>query len=205
MDRLRECREEAGLSQKYVALTLGVKEPSVSNWENGKTRPKHDNLRALAELYGVSTDYLLGLSDRQETAKMPSNLFGVSEQLTHRVPLFGNIAAGQPIYAEGEVRDYVNAPCEADYALTIKGDSMFPDYQDGDIVYILQRDDVPDGAIAVVLIDEEATLKRVYKVQGGASLVSINPKYKPINVENEFGGVRIIGIPCGFTRMFKEG
>lgn len=60
MYRLKECREMRGLSQKEVAATLKVSAPSVSNWESEKTRPTHDNLEKLADLYGVSVDYLLG-------------------------------------------------------------------------------------------------------------------------------------------------
>lgn len=60
MTRFKECREKKGFSQKYVALTLGVKAPSVSAWESGKTLPSAENLAALSELYGVSIDYLMG-------------------------------------------------------------------------------------------------------------------------------------------------
>lgn len=63
MNRLRECRKNAGLDQKYVAVTLGVKGPSVSNWETGKTNPTHENLLKLADLYGVTIDYLMGRTD----------------------------------------------------------------------------------------------------------------------------------------------
>ena len=65
MNRFRECREASGLTQKYVALTLGVKGPSVSNWESGKTTPTTDNVAALAKLYNVSVDYLLGRDEGQ--------------------------------------------------------------------------------------------------------------------------------------------
>ena len=50
-----------GHTQKYVALSLGVKAPSVSDWENGKTNPTLDNLVSLAKLLEVSTDMLLGV------------------------------------------------------------------------------------------------------------------------------------------------
>ena len=63
MTRLRECRENAKLSQKYVALTLGISAPSVANWERGKTNPSNENIVKLADLYGVSIDYLLGRTD----------------------------------------------------------------------------------------------------------------------------------------------
>jgi len=65
MNRFRECREASGLTQKYVALTLGVKGPSVSNWESGKTTPTTENVAALAKMYNVSVDYLLGWDEGQ--------------------------------------------------------------------------------------------------------------------------------------------
>ena len=69
MIRLKECREKCGLSQKAVAATLKVAAPSVSNWESGKTSPTHDNLEKLADLYGVSIDYLLGRDVAEEQPK----------------------------------------------------------------------------------------------------------------------------------------
>lgn len=70
MTRLRECRENAGLSQKYVALTLGVAAPSVANWERGKTNPTQENILKLADLYRVTVDYLLGRTEEQTAAEV---------------------------------------------------------------------------------------------------------------------------------------
>lgn len=61
MYQIRKCREMRGLTQNYVALSLGVKPPSVNGWESGKTKPTIDNLIALSELLCVSTDMLLGI------------------------------------------------------------------------------------------------------------------------------------------------
>lgn len=61
MNKIKEARKAAGLSQKYVAFALGVAGPSVSNWESGKTQPTSENLKALSNLLGVSVDYLLGV------------------------------------------------------------------------------------------------------------------------------------------------
>lgn len=57
MNRLRECREKAGLTQKQVAITLKLAGPSVSNWESGKTKPSRENIQKLADLYNVSVEY----------------------------------------------------------------------------------------------------------------------------------------------------
>lgn len=63
MNRFEECRRAKGYSQKYVAIALGVKPPQISKWENETQRPSRDNCVKMAELFGVSVDYLLGLSD----------------------------------------------------------------------------------------------------------------------------------------------
>lgn len=69
MNNLKKAREARGLSQKEAALSLKVSVPTVSEWESGKKNPTISNLLQLANLYGVSTDYLLGeasVSIRQE-------------------------------------------------------------------------------------------------------------------------------------------
>ena len=71
-NRLKECRLKKGYTQQYVALTLGIKSPSVSNWESGKTFPTTENLAALSELYDVPLDYLMGKEDEKGTADTPA-------------------------------------------------------------------------------------------------------------------------------------
>ena len=66
MNRYKEARLRAGLSQKAAAISLGVRPPSMSDWESGKTQPTHPHLVAMAALYGTSTDYLTGASDTKE-------------------------------------------------------------------------------------------------------------------------------------------
>lgn len=66
MNRYREARIRAGLSQKAAAISLGVRPPSMSDWESGKTQPTHSHLVAMAALYGTTTDYLTGASDTKE-------------------------------------------------------------------------------------------------------------------------------------------
>ena len=63
MNRFEECRRQKGFTQKFVAITLGVKPPQISKWEKGTQSPSRENCVKLAELFGVSVDYLLGLSD----------------------------------------------------------------------------------------------------------------------------------------------
>nr|DAI10792.1 MAG TPA: helix-turn-helix domain protein [Caudoviricetes sp.] len=86
MNRFRECREASGLTQKYVALTLGVKGPSVSNWESGKTTPTTENVASLAKLYNVSVDYLLGRDEKQPKSMEDAERERYLSKLTEYTP-----------------------------------------------------------------------------------------------------------------------
>ena len=74
MNRFRVAREKAKLSQKSAAISIGVKAPSMSAWENGTAKPTIENLIMMASLYGVSVDYLLGVepADGQDNQKEPT-------------------------------------------------------------------------------------------------------------------------------------
>lgn len=83
MNRYREARLRAGLSQKAAAISLGVRPPSMSDWESGKTLPTHSHLVAMAALYGTTTDYLTGASDTKE--KQPAADGELADKIIARV------------------------------------------------------------------------------------------------------------------------
>ena len=149
-------------------------------------------------------------ADQERTAlemSLPSNVRPINSLHRQRVPLIGSVAAGEPIYDPEDAGVYVESPVEADAAITIRGDSMVPTYLDGDLVYIKARPDVPDGAVAVVFLDDEATLKHVYKRPTGLTLISDNmATHPPLMVEfADYENVRIFGVPVGYTRIYKPG
>lgn len=88
MNKLREYREKAGLSQKYVALTIGIKPSSVSLWESGNTFPSIDNLIKLADLYNVTVDELLGRS----TARDEADYVGLTLDEKHVMRLYRDLS-----------------------------------------------------------------------------------------------------------------
>ncbi len=121
-----------------------------------------------------------------------------------RAPLLGRIACGEPILAEENIEDYVDLPkhITADFALECRGDSMIgAGIQDGDVVYIRQQPEVENGQIAAVLVgDEEATLKRFYFDGQAIQLVAENPKFAPMVFTGEdINKVRVIGRAVAFT------
>lgn len=103
---------------------------------------------------------------------------------------------------EENVERTVSAPSSisADFCLRCKGDSMIgARINDGDLVYIKQQDDVDDGQIDAVLVDDEATLKRVYRQGRSVILKSENPAYTPMVIaEDDERRIRIIGRAVAF-------
>jgi len=116
---------------------------------------------------------------------------------TKKVPLLGEIAAGEPILATEDFKTYVEIDdaLHVDFCLKVKGDSMIDArINDGDIVFIRKQPEVENGEIAAVLIDNEATLKRFYKNNGGVILKPENSKYQPkYYTEKDFKDIRILG------------
>ena len=116
----------------------------------------------------------------------------------------GNIACGEPIFAEQNFEAYVEAGANvhADFCLRAKGDSMIgARIQDGDIVFIKKQEMVDDGEIAAVLIEDEATLKRVqYNPEENELLLfAENPKYKTMRYTGEeLNHIRILGKDVAF-------
>lgn len=210
MDNLRILRKKKGLSLKALGEILGLSESTVSLYESGKRQPDNNTLIKIANFFDVSTDYLLGISNNsaknadatnEKLYEKYSEIISLPE--TKKIPLLGNIACGDPITAIQNTDDYVNADVNihADFALLCKGDSMInARIHDGDLVYIRNQPIVDNGEIAAVLIDNEVTLKRFYKLPDYIELRAENPRYSPIVIpKQEAESVRILGKAVAFT------
>lgn len=202
--KLRLARKRANLTQKQLAERIGALHNSVSQWECGITRPSQDVIRALCGALEVTSDYLLGIAPAPaQITGVPvlPNLVAVNSR---KVPILGDIAAGQPITTHRRYEDYADVDTElhCDIALRVTGDSMEPLIHKNDLVFIQLQDDVDDGQIAAVIVDDTATLKRVYHTRNGLQLVSENHKYAPMLFLPEDGfPVRILGRAVSFRRM----
>ena len=72
MTRIKECLDRMGQTQKWLALTMGIKQPSVHDWVTGKNMPSAENLKRLSEIFNVSTDYLLGIDQEDKQKEAPT-------------------------------------------------------------------------------------------------------------------------------------
>lgn len=200
--RIRNRREELGLSQDELGKRLGYKSrSSINKIELDQRNLTQSKIKAIAEALETTPAYIMGWDEPDqkldnENLKFFDNLFPIE---TKKFPLIGNIACGKPILADEQFEAYIEAGAniKADFCLRAKGDSMIgARIYDGDIVFIRKQEMVDDGEIAAVLIDDEATLKRVYYDQESnvIQLFAENPQYKTMRFAGEeLDHIRILG------------
>lgn len=196
-ERIKEGLVRAGMSQADLAAATEIGKSSISTYISGAYEPKRRNICKIAEALGVSEDWLMG-GDVPPTREEYSfnNVFPITLK---QFPLLGEIACGEPIFAEEEHESYIIASgnIHADFCLIAKGDSMTgARIYDGDIVFIKKQPIVENGEIAAVIIDGEATLKRwfYYPDKEKLILAPANDRYEPfVYVGSELGEVRCLG------------
>lgn len=193
LQRTFETLKAQGKRHKDLADHLGVSPQRVTDWKSGRVLSYSKYMEKIAAYLGVSVDYLL-------TGKStPFSFPNISPAVRRSVPMLGSISCGEPIYAaeEHEYSVSVGGDVAADFVLRAKGDSMIGAHiYDGDLVFFRQCDTVDNGKIAVVVIGDEATLKRVYYTPEKQQLVLMpeNPSYRPlVYVGAELQEVRIMG------------
>lgn len=186
--RIANLREEYGWKQYELAQKMDLNPAALNKIENGKRSIKEEEISKVAQIFGISTDTLLGVNTPR-----PGN----------RIPILGTVVAGQPAYAAEnivgweEVTDKMSMQGKL-FALKVKGSSMEPEFKEGDIVIVREQPDIESGDIAVVLINgDEATLTKVKKDPNGLFLYAFNQAvYEPhfySNNDIETLPVRIVG------------
>lgn len=184
-------RERKNLTQEEVAERVGVTKATVSKWEKGDIENmKRDKIAKLSKVFEISPLELLGMD-------IPKNAISVGDIV--RIPVLGYITYGEPILADENVTEYREVfnndlPKGNLFFLQAKDDSMEPKIPDGSYVMLRKQPDVESGEIAAVIVngDNEATLKRVRKLDDIILLEALNEKYAPYII-NENNPARIIG------------
>lgn len=205
-DNIKRRRAELELTLEEVAKIVGVSRQTIQRYENGVIANIPSNrIELLAKALRTSISYLMTGKDSVEINL--SSIKNISPMPKKKVPIIGTIAAGKPILADENIEGFVPLTdgIHADFALNIKGDSMIGDnINDGDVVFIKQQPVVDNGQIAAVLIDEEATLKRFYKIGNMIQLTPSNPKYEPmLYTEDNCDDIRILGLAVATLSEIK--
>lgn len=195
---MKERRQALGLTLREVADACGVSEATASRWESGEiANMRRSKIAALAAVLQIPPTALLG--DNEEHAFEYAGVKNIIPlpRIIKKIPLYDGIACGDPMFADSREIDLMELPdgVRADFALCCHGDSMIGAHiRDGDIVYIRKQEDVDDGEIAAVLIDDDATLKRIYHKPYGLLLMPANDAFEPMIYTGDEGlTIRIMG------------
>lgn len=185
--RLKQLRNEKKINQRELANFLKVAPSTISMYESGQREPNFEVLESLADFFNVDLNYLLGKSNK--TTKLMLEDSQPSQGL--QIPVLGTVAAGMPISAVEDILDYEEVPQSWEnqgefFGLRIKGDSMQPKMDDGDVVIVRQQSDANSGDTVIALVNgDDATCKKLQKTENGIMLVSTNPNYLPMFFTNE--------------------
>ena len=175
--RIRQRREQLGLSQEELAARMGYRsKSSITKLEKGINDLPQSKVEELAQALETTPAALLGLG---APCACPPGFEPLPAMV--RVPLIGSIACGTPITAEQNIECYIGVPAawHADFALTCHGDSMAPTICNGDIVCIRCQPEVEQGEIAAVRVGEEATLKHFHRQGDAVMLLADNAAVCP--------------------------
>lgn len=198
--RIKELRKSLNMSQDELAKQTGYTDrSSIAKIESDKCELTESKIKLFSEVLRTTPAALMGIKENAPKISTQNIAFEI----------LGDIAAGYNHFAEyeddlGQVDipiTWLRGRPKTDYfVLRVSGDSMFPAYQDGDIVLVLKQSVMDySGQIGVVLYDDnKATLKRVEFVQGESwlKLVPVNPQFPPITIRDELlDHCEILGIP----------
>lgn len=241
--KLKEIREQLGITQSEAARRAGLSRQAYGNYESGKRKPDINILPKLANALGVTVDCLIqGDADLEESRRkyqsnavemMRMSLEDQIEKLksldddksdrpsidpdcivlptskTRSIPCFESASAGFGAYAQDKVIDtmhiYIDNDKEAENTICIKvkGDSMYPKIEDGDVIQVLKQDTAEDGDIVVILDGDDAYVKKFTHSKTGVVLESLNPMYPPRKyTRSESNDLRIVGVvKCVIRRL----
>ena len=200
-ERIDELCAEKHISKRKLEREAGLGVGSSSKWK--MFTPNNQTMSKIAEYFGVSISYLTGESEfRNEQDAMIQGWMQKYDQESLadetkrfeagcRIPVLGKVVAGIPIEAIEEILDWEEIPLRLSktgsyFGLQVKGDSMSPRMQEGDVLIVKQQSDADSGDIVIAKVNgDDACVKKLVKHADGISLVSFNPNYEPIYFSND--------------------
>ncbi len=198
-ENLKKLRKKKKMTLEELAELVGTSRQTVHRYETGAiSNIPPEKVELLAAALGTTPAELMGWGERARYSRRSSS------RQAKCIPLLGEISCGEPIFAleNYDSQVYVDPSLDADFCLTAHGDSMIgARIFDGDTVFIRSQSSVDNGEIAAVIINDEATLKRVYfyPEEGKFILSPENPKYAPlVYMNDELDSIKILGKAIAF-------
>ena len=195
-ERLRRAREIKELDQATLAGKIGVVTRTLQRWEKGDQIPDGVSITRIAKATNVQASWLLtGEGEMYPTPSWPANVYSLSTTARKNaklvdLPVVSQVRGGKLAtnFHPDYVDDYVTVADVKDaqaFALHVKGESMAPRIEEGDIVIVSPRQEVSSGDICVVRVSGEDTLKKI-KFEGNyVHLIPLNPSHDPVTVKKK--------------------
>ena len=177
-NNIKFLRERKKIDQQQLADILNVPRSTLACWENNIRTPKLEQIVKIAEYFNTSLDIIYDNFDSGNLVDVDSDII--------KIPVFGTIKAGIPIESQSDIIDYVEIPKiwtrggKKFYGLKISGDSMFPKYNEDDIVIFEQNDDTTlyhGKDVAIMINGTESTFKKLLVNEQGIVLQPYNTGY----------------------------
>lgn len=204
-------------SLRQVEKETGITAGALSHYGTAKRSPTGEMLKKLAQYFGVSIDYLLGISDdpqpRPNLSAMSNeelvlklrnlgyDVKPINPEELRSIPILGRVTAGtkNPVEAIEYIQGWVDTdlPGSVEFALRVTGDSMEPLIPDGSIVFVDKSKTARNGNICVVIINgSDAVIKRTYFDPNGVILKSENIRCEPAFIDRDRweSECRIVGV-----------
>nr|WP_270440557.1 XRE family transcriptional regulator [Butyricicoccus sp. AF86-03b2A] len=197
-ERIKNRRKQLGLSAEQIAAELGVSPATVYRYESNEImNMRIDKLEPIAKALHTSPAYLMGWSEESSTASKDTNLVTIH----YAGPVAAHFnATPDDAYEQRTIpAEWIGRRRPEDFFLaTVSGDSMYPQFQDGDEILCLRCSDMGvSGRIGIMLLGgDEATVKRIeYKPgEDWIDLIPINPEFKPKHIEGiDLEQCRVVG------------
>ncbi len=193
-DRIRKGRENKEIDQSSLAEKVGIATRTLQRWEKGEQVPGGDFLMQIARWTGVRPDWLLtGGGDMYLRTDRADSIIRFKGDSRFRkvnlveIPLLSSVPAGKTaaIFHPEQVERYVtvdNLNDSGAFALVVKGASMSPKIEDGDVVVVSPQREARSGDICVVRVNEEDVLKMVKLDEDHVHLIPLNTEFDPLTV-----------------------
>ena len=209
-ERLRTARENKEMDQASLAVKAGIVTRTLQRWEKGEQVPDGVAITRLARATSVQANWLLtGEGEMYVVPSRPENVYTLPGSNRRRVktvdlPLISAVPAGKvaTLFHPDYVDDYVTVDDVKDpqaFALKVKGNSMSPRIEDGDVVIVSPQQEARSGDICVARVNGEDTLKKV-KFEGNyIHLIPLNPEFDPVTVKK-----RDVNFVWKVVKLIKE-
>lgn len=225
-ENITHYRKQSGITQKELADKIGIKASTLSDYINLRSAPSFGIIQKLADFFNVKksdidttfkediTSTLQSITDTSSKLTLPNQkkvlIYAkeiLDKQMTtasdnikyHQYNYYDHpISAGTGQYLSDVTVEEIELPVDytADFVVPVYGDSMEPEYHNGDYVFIKLSVDLSDGAIGVFDLNGDAYIKELKITKKGAYLHSLNPNYKNIPI-TENDSFRVIGKVVG--------